>query len=42
MLFAGSLYEMYEWMQEVIARGMTDVHDIHRYARQKEISRYGA
>jgi len=35
-------YEMYEWMQEAIAKGMTDVHEIHRYARQKEISRYGA
>lgn len=35
-------YEMYEWMQEDIAQGMTDIHEIHRYARQKEISQYGA
>ena len=35
-------YEMYEWIQEAIARGMTDVPEIHRYARQKEIALYGA
>ncbi len=35
-------YEMYEWMQEAIACGMTDVHEIQRYARQKEIELYGA
>jgi hypothetical protein len=35
-------YEMYEWIQEAIVRGMTDVHEIQRYARQKEISLYGA
>ena len=35
-------YEMYEWMQEAIAKGITDVHEIHRYARQKETSLYGA
>lgn len=31
-------YEMYEWIQEAIAQGMTDSNEIHRYARQKEIS----
>ena len=35
-------YEMYEWIQEAIVKGMTDVHEIQRYARQKEISLYGA
>jgi hypothetical protein len=35
-------YEMYEWIQEAIAKGITDVHEIQRYARQKEISLYGA
>jgi hypothetical protein len=35
-------YEMYEWMQEAIVKGMTDVHEIHAYARQKEINLYGA
>jgi len=35
-------YEMYEWIQEAITKGMTDVHEIQRYARQKEISLYGA
>jgi hypothetical protein len=29
---------MYEWIQEAIVKGMTDVHEIQRYARQKEIS----
>src|SRR6266496_3776411 len=33
-------YEMYEWIQEAIAKGITDVHEIQRYARQKEISLY--
>ena len=33
---------MYEWIQEAISKGMTDVHEIQRYARQKEISLYGA
>jgi hypothetical protein len=33
---------MYEWIQEAIVKGMTDVHEIQRYARQKEISLYGA
>jgi hypothetical protein len=35
-------YEMYEWIQESIVKGITDVHAIQRYARQKEISLYGA
>ena len=35
-------YEMYEWIQEAIIKGMTDVHEIQRYARQKQISLYGA
>lgn len=35
-------YEMYEWIQEAIASGITDVHEIQQYARQKEISLYGA
>ena len=35
-------YEMYEWIGEAIGRGLTDVHEIQRYARQKEISLYGA
>ncbi len=29
---------MYEWIQEAIVKGMTDVHEIQRYARQKQIS----
>jgi hypothetical protein len=33
---------MYEWIQEAIVKGMTDVQEIQRYARQKEISLYGA
>ncbi len=35
-------YEMYDWIQEAIVKGITDVHEIQRYARQKEISLYGA
>jgi hypothetical protein len=35
-------YEMYEWIQEAIVKGITDVHEIQCYARQKEISLYGA
>ena len=35
-------YEMYEWIQEAIVKGITDVHEIHAYARQKEMSLYGA
>ena len=35
-------YEMYEWIQEAIVKDITDVHEIQRYARQKEISLYGA
>jgi hypothetical protein len=31
-------YEMYEWIQEAIAQGMTNIAEIHQYARQKEIS----
>jgi hypothetical protein len=34
--------EMSEWIQEAIVKGMTDVHEIQRYTRQKEISLYGA
>jgi hypothetical protein len=33
---------MYEWLPESIVKGMTDVHEIQRYVRQKEISLYGA
>ena len=29
-------YEMYEWIQEAIVKGITDVHEIERYARQKK------
>ena len=35
-------YEMYEWIQEAIVKGITDVHEIQRYAQQKETSLYGA
>jgi hypothetical protein len=35
-------FEMYEWIGEAIDKGMTDVHEIQRYARQKEINLYGA
>lgn len=35
-------YEMYEWIKEAIANGLTNVHEIHDYARQKELSLYGA
>ncbi len=35
-------YEMYEWICEAIEQGMTDVNEIHAYARQKEISIHGA
>ena len=35
-------YEMYEWIQEAIIEGITDVHEIQHYARQKEVSLYGA
>ncbi len=39
----GTSYQVvYEWIQEAIAKGMTDVHEIQRFARQKEISLYGA
>ena len=35
-------YEMCEWIYEAIAQGMTDLHQIQAYARQKEISIHGA
>lgn len=35
-------YEMYEWIQETIVKGMTDVHEIHAYACQEEVNLYGA
>jgi len=35
-------YEMCAWICEAIQQGMTDVHEIHSYARQKEMSLYGA
>ncbi|MDQ2904642.1 MAG: hypothetical protein M3Y81_13950 [Chloroflexota bacterium] len=31
-------YEMYEWIQEAIDKGITNPGAIHRYAHQKEIS----
>jgi hypothetical protein len=34
-------YEMYEWMQEAIAQGITNPSEIHRYARQKETDIHG-
>ena len=35
-------YEMYEWIQEAIDKGITNPGEIHHYARQKEISIHGA
>lgn len=35
-------YEIYEWMQEAIDRGITDPTKIRRYARDKEASIHGA
>lgn len=35
-------YEMYEWIQEAIAQGITSPSEIHHYAHQKEISIHGA
>jgi hypothetical protein len=35
-------YETYEWIQEAIEQGITSPAEIHRYARQKEISIHGA
>lgn len=35
-------YEMYEWMHEAVLKGVTDVHEIKRYAKQKEVALYGA
>ena len=34
-------YEMYEWMQEAIAQGITNPGEIHRYVRKKETSIHG-
>jgi hypothetical protein len=35
-------YEMYAWIQEALALGLTNLSEIHAYARQKEISLHGA
>jgi hypothetical protein len=35
-------YEMCEWTLEAIEKGITNPGEIHRYARQKEISIHGA
>jgi hypothetical protein len=35
-------YEMFEWTMEARAKGMTDLGEIWRYARDKEISIHGA
>jgi hypothetical protein len=35
-------YELFEWMQEARAKGMTDPHEIKRYALQKEKDLHGA
>lgn len=35
-------YEMCEWIQEAIEQGITNLSEIHDYARQKEISVHGA
>ncbi len=35
-------YEMYEWTQEARAKGLTDSHEIWRYARDREIAIHGA
>jgi hypothetical protein len=35
-------YEMYGWIQEAIEQGMTDINEIHDYARKKEIAIHGA
>lgn len=34
-------YELFEWMLEAKHKGITDLREIHRYARQKEISVHG-
>lgn len=34
-------YEMYEWTQEAIAKGMRDPQEIRHYVRQREISVHG-
>jgi len=33
---------MYEWIAEAIEQGMTNMSEIHNYARQKEIAIHGA
>jgi hypothetical protein len=35
-------YEIYEWIQEAIDKGITNPDEIHCYTRQKEISLHGA
>ncbi len=35
-------YEMYEWIQEAIAKGITNPDEIHSYAQQKEICIHGS
>jgi hypothetical protein len=35
-------YEMCDWIQEAIEQGITDLGQIQRYARQKEMSIHGA
>jgi hypothetical protein len=34
--------ELPEWLQEARSKGMSDPHDIWRYARQKETALHGA
>ncbi len=34
-------YEMYEWTQEAIAKGIRDPQEIRHYVRQREISMHG-
>lgn len=34
-------YEIFEWMLEARSKGITDLQDIRRYARQKERSMHG-
>lgn len=35
-------YEMYGWIQEAIDQGMTNLDEIHNYAREKERAIHGA
>jgi len=35
-------YEMYEWIAEAIEQGITNMSEIHDYARKKEIAIHGA